>query len=266
MLINFDAVWMMVVRRRISAVSYLNTVPFIYGMQHAGVDLHADLLLSPPSGTAAALRNHQADIALVPVAAIPSIPGIRIVSDMCIGAHDAVRTVVLVSNTPVAELEKIYLDSHSVTSALLVKILAAEKWNIAPGWETLDDYSVLDDPQGKTGYLLIGDKVFGAEGKFRYVYDLAEEWIDMTSLPFVFAAWVATDDVDDESIAALSKALKYGTGHIAEAIEENGYGDKEYAYDYLTKNIDFLFDEQKKQAMKLFWDKGMKVAPLVNPG
>lgn len=254
------------VRRRISAVSYLNTVPFIYGMRHAGIDLHADLLLSPPSGTATALRNHQADIALVPVGAIPSIPGIRIVTNMCIGAHDAVRTVVLVSNTPVSEIEKVYLDSHSVTSAMLIKILAAEKWNINPKWEILTDYSLLEEPSDKIGYLLIGDKVFAAEGKFRYVYDLASEWIDMTSLPFVFAAWVATESVDGESVEALSRALKYGTEHISEAIIENGYADKEYAYDYLTKNIDFLFDEQKQRAMKLYWDKGMKVAARVNPG
>ena len=66
-------------RNRIVAVSYLNTIPFIYGIEHAGIDLHADLLLSPPRGCASLLRDGGAEIALIPVAAVPSIPDIRIV-------------------------------------------------------------------------------------------------------------------------------------------------------------------------------------------
>ena len=44
------------------------------------------------------------------------------------------------------------------------------------------------------------------------------------------------------------------------------YADCDYAYDYLTKNIDFLFDIQKHNALKKFWDYGLKIEPKVNPG
>ena len=253
-------------RRRISAVSYLNTIPFIYGIEHAGADLHADLLLSPPSGSVAALCKHKADIALIPVAAIPSFNDIHIFSGLCLGAHDAVRTVVLAGNTPLKDITTIYLDSHSRTSAVLVKILAAELWDISPEWKKLTDYSLLDHPGKGDAFLLIGDKVFAYEGKFGYMLDLASEWKKLTGLPFVFAAWVAREDVDRKTLSDLDDALHYGVEHIGDAVGKSGYADKKEAYDYLTKNMDFIFDAQKRRAMELFWNKGMKADPLVNPG
>ena len=74
----------MMMRNRIAAVSYLNTIPFIYGIEHAGAGLHAELLLSPPRGCAEALRDGQADLALIPVAAIPGSSDLRIVTPYCI--------------------------------------------------------------------------------------------------------------------------------------------------------------------------------------
>ena len=67
-------------RSRIIAVSYLNIIRTVEGIEHADVALHADLILSPPRNCAASLRNGEADIALIPVAAIPTIPDIRIIT------------------------------------------------------------------------------------------------------------------------------------------------------------------------------------------
>ena len=155
-------------RNRIVAVSYLNTIPFIYGIEHAGIDLYADLLLSPPRGCASLLRDGGAEIALIPVAAVPSIPDIRIVTPFCIGASRSVRTVVLAADSPLDRLDTIYLDSHSLTSVRLVRILASKLWGIRPEWKELKDFSALNAPQPRTGYLIIGDKVFDHEEKFRY--------------------------------------------------------------------------------------------------
>ena len=253
-------------RNRIVAVSYLNTIPFIYGIEHAGIDLYADLLLSPPRGCASLLRDGGAEIALIPVAAVPSIPDIRIVTPFCIGASRSVRTVVLAADSPLDRLDTIYLDSHSLTSVRLVRILASKLWGIRPEWKELKDFSALNAPQPRTGYLIIGDKVFDHEEKFRYRYDLADEWREMTGLPFAFAAWVARSGVDDRTVERLAEALDYGVRHIPEAIACYGYGDRSYAYDYLTRNIDFVFDEQKRRATALYWQEGRKIDPPINPG
>ena len=258
------AIWTMV-WGDIAAVSYLNTVPFIYGIASAE-HLRTKLLLSPPSGCAQAIAEGKADIALIPVAAIPSIPDIRIITSWCLGASSSVRTVVVVSNEPWQRINRIWLDDHSLSSVMLTRILAREQWKIEPQWNRLNDYSLLEHPAAGDAFLIIGDKVFEWENRFAFRYDLADEWHALTGLPFVFAAWVARSHVSDEAISELDQALAFGVKHIDDAIRFYGHDDKPYAHEYLTRNIDFVFDPPKRQALALFWGKGQKIPPAKNPG
>lgn len=255
----------MMFRGRIAAVSYLNTVPFIYGIEHAE-HLRAALLLSPPSRCATAFNTGQADIALLPSGALHTINDADIITPFCIGASGPVRTVTVMSRHPLNEIRRIHLDSHSMTSALLVKILCGGLWDISPEFVHMDDYNVAENPAEGDAFLLIGDKVFDYEGRFPYVHDLAVEWRRMTGLPFAFAVWVARRDVPAEYIRELEEALRFGTGHVREAIDYYGHSGKPYAYEYLTKNIDFDFDEQKHRALALYWEEGRKFVDHINPG
>ena len=252
-------------RGRIAAVSYLNTVPFIYGIEHAE-DLRATLLLSPPSGCAEAFNAGDADMALIPVGALPTVKNARIVTPFCIGARGSVRTVVLMSDCMVHGIRRIWLDGHSMTSALLTRILCERQWYIRPEFCRMDDYSVIDNREPGDAFLLIGDKVFDYEDRFKNRLDLAESWRWLNDLPFVFAVWVARDTVPDETVRSLETALEYGTRHIREAIDRYGYSGKKYAYDYLTRNIDYVFDDQKHKALSLYWEQGRKFVPRVEPG
>lgn len=256
---------MAVVKTKIAAVSYLNTVPFIYGINHAE-RLRADLLLAPPAQCARNFLDKKADIALVPAGALSLFDDAEVVTSFCIGAEKSVRTVTVMSNVPVEQAETIWLDSHSMTSALLVKILAAELWKIKPEWKELSDYSVADRPGDKDAFLFIGDKVFGYEGKFAYTYDLADCWRELTGKPFVFAVWIARKGTEPALIDDLEQSLELGVERIWEAIVESGHSEKDYAYSYLTENIDFLLDYDKRQALELFREKGRKFSPHTNPG
>ena len=256
---------MMAVNTKIIAVSYLNTIPFIYGLRHHA-NLGAELLLAPPATCYQNFVEGKADIALVPAAMVPSLPDAEIITDYCIGAVDKVRTVVVVSNTPVDKVRRIFLDAHSKTSVQLCGYLAKKQWHIEPEWISMEDYSVLDNAQEGDAFLLIGDKVFDYEGKFAYSYDLAAEWRKATKMPFTFAVWVARKGLSYELHDELQAAFTFGMEHIYEAILESDYADRDYAYEYLTENIDFLFDIQKHKSLKKFWDFGLKIEPKVNPG
>ena len=119
---------------------------------------------------------------------------------------------------------------------------------------------------GKSGYILIGDKVFDHEARFRYLYDLSDEWRAMTGLPFAFAAWVARGEVPQERVSQLEEALRYGTAHIPEAVAWSGYAARPYACDYLIRNIDFVLDAPKRRAMELYWQLGRRYDPPSTPG
>lgn len=236
---------------RIAAVSYLNTIPFIYGIE-SSEELRDRLQLSPPSGCAGAYAGGVADIALLPAGALPSLPDAQIVTSFCIGAAGPVRTVTVMSNEPLEGIRRIWLDPHSMTSARLVQILCRKYWNISPEFRQLDDYAIADAPRQGDAFMLIGDKVFGYEGRFARTWDLAACWQDMTGLPFVFAVWVARRTVQANMIGRLQAALQYGMGHIGEAIEKYGHGGKPYAFEYLTRNIDYTLDQAKRKALSLF--------------
>jgi chorismate dehydratase len=251
----------------VAAVSYLNTIPFLYGIRHSE-ELSANLLLSPPAGCAEAFDSRAADIALIPVGGLTSLTGddFDIVTSWCIGADGSVRTVVLVSNSPLKEIRRVWLDGHSRTSVALARVLAAKRWHITPEWMPLDDYSVLDGPAPGDAFVLIGDKVFEHEGEFANTWDLASEWQAHTGMPFVFAVWVARKSVPGNVIDALENALTLGVERVYEAILESDFVDRPYAYEYLTGNIDYFFDEQKRMALQRFWDEGLKGVLRANPG
>ncbi len=205
----------------------------IYGIERAA-KLREGLLLVPPAECAEVFKRGEADVALLPIGALGELGDYRIVTDFCIGASGAVRTVVLMSDRPMNEITRIFLDPHSRTSAKLVRILADDLWKISPEYTS--------NPDEADAFLFIGDKVFAKEGGFRNVWDLAVEWRKLSGLPMVFAVWVARQKVPPSQIAELEAALEYGTNHIAQAVKGR---EEEYALRYLTYRLPFRRGEKK---------------------
>lgn len=251
---------------RIAAVSYLDTMPFIYGIRHEG-NLRAELLLLSPSDCLKHFVEGQADMALLPASVVPALKASEMITDYCIGASGPVRTSVLLSDSSVGEIKRIFVDPEARTSVQLAGYLAANRWSVAPEWYELSDLGALSKGAPGDAFLLVGDKVFDFERQFACVLDLAEEWKAATSLPFVFSVWMAHKGTSIEVMDALQLALTFGVEHTYEAILEADRGmDPCEAYQYLTRNIDYIFDAQKRQALQKFWSAGLKIAPRVNPG
>jgi chorismate dehydratase len=238
---------------KISAVSYLNSKPFIYGLEHSELTDRIDLQLDMPSVCAQKLIENKVDIGLIPVAVIPSLPESHIISNYCIGANGKVASVMLYSRVPLHEITDILLDYQSRTSVTLVKVLAQNFWKISPQWQKAEaDYE--DLISGARAAVIIGDRTFGLENTYKYVYDLAEEWQKFTGLPFVFACWVSNKEIDADFINSFNRDLKKGLDarpQIIPELQASGAYKTDVEY-YLTKSIDYVFDEPKRQALELF--------------
>jgi chorismate dehydratase len=50
----------------------------------------------------------------------------------------------------------------------------------------------------------------GVKHEFAYAYDMGEEWMKFTGLPFVYAAWVANKTIPPAFVAQFDAALKFG--------------------------------------------------------
>ena len=241
---------------KISAVSYLNTIPFIHGLKQSELIKTIDLQLDYPSICADKLINGTVDLALVPVAVIPKLKEAYIISDYCIGANGAVDTVCLYSDVPIEEIESIALDYQSRTSVELLKILLKEYWQLNPELKKAN-VGFEDNIKGKHAALVIGDRAFTLNAKHKFIYDLSAIWKEMTGLPFVFAAWVANKKLPQDFIIVFNKALEKGLSNIdkALALEGDSYPNCENPEDYLNNKISYNLDIEKKKGMELFLRK-----------
>lgn len=237
---------------KIAAVSYLNTKPFLFGLENSEAKEKFKLTMNYPAAIAQQLKNGDADIALIPVAEIKNISNAKIISDYCIGCDGAVGSVCLYSEVEIENVKEIFLDYQSRTSVELLKILLKHHWKINP--TLLPSYpGYEDDFNGATAGLVIGDRTFELKNQFEFVYDLGEEWKKLSGLPFVFAAWVSRVEFSSDIINLLNTAFKSGIDNIESVSEkfQSQYPTVDVKK-YLTEQISFSLDEKKKEGMKRF--------------
>ena len=240
-------------RTSVSAVSFLNARPFIYGLESNSIREKINITTDSPALCAQKLRDGLTDIGLVPVAAIPAIPSGKIISPYCIGANGPVKSVLLLSNVPLTDIGTILLDYHSRTSVTLARILASRYWEVAPSWiNASKGFEALIG--GNTAAVVIGDKALQLHDKFKYAYDLSEEWHAFTGKPFVFACWVTIRKLNEDFLNEFTGALQYGISHIPGMLytESNLPVSIKEASAYLENFVDYNLDEEKVEAMDLF--------------
>ncbi|MGA9553519.1 MAG: menaquinone biosynthesis protein, partial [Candidatus Sulfotelmatobacter sp.] len=112
---------------RISAISYLNTVPLMWDFEHGKAGREFDISYTLPSACARQLQAATADIGIIPAAAYTEIPGLMVLPDVAIASRRPVRSILLVSKVPVDKIRTVALDTSSMTSVALTKVLF-EKW------------------------------------------------------------------------------------------------------------------------------------------
>lgn len=230
---------------KISAVSYTNTKPFIYGIMHSEVIDKIDMCLDIPSDCAAKLIDNQVDIGLIPVAAIPHVPNANIVADYCIGSIGAVNSVFIFSNVEVSAIRTVKLDPQSRTSNNLAKVLLKFFWK--------KEVEFVTDPSVDTdAIVLIGDRTFGKQKEYAFSYDMGEEWMNFTGLPFVYAAWVANKTIPQAFIDEFNEALALGLANRDLVLKELPERDDIDLEDYLLHKLDFALTDDKRKALNLF--------------
>lgn len=255
-------------RLRISAISYLNTAPLMWDFEHGDAGCEArsefDVAYTLPSQCAASLREGSADIGIIPAAAYTSIPDLAILPGVAIASRRAVRSILLVSKLPLERIRSIALDTSSMTSVALTKVLF-EKW-----WGSGRTFAAMapDIEQMLAAHdagLVIGDPALKIDRSRYITYDLAEEWIRLTGKPFVFAFWAvrqaalqdAPRDLDLASVfqesrdhglqpESVDRITREWSSRLALSHEE--------VKSYLTDNIHYSLGPDCLEGMQLFYE------------
>ena len=250
-------------RLRISAISYLNTAPLMWDFEHGSTGAAFDISYTLPAQCAASLRDGTADIGIIPAAAYCSVPDLAVIPGVAIASRRPVRSILLVSKVPLEDIETVALDTSSMTSVALTKVLFARWWG---GQRTFAAMSP-DIEQMLKQYdagLVIGDPALQIDRSRYITYDLAEEWIRFTGKPFVFAFWAVRqaalrDAASDTDLAALFQQSR-DHGLLPENVDRIArdwaprLGLTEAAVgDYLTHSIHYSLDAECLAGLRLFY-------------
>lgn len=238
---------------RALGVAYLNARPLWESLKD---DPRIDLGLARPSELARALSENEADVGLLPVAAAATIGELRLLRNMAIGARGKVRSVAIVADRPLHELDSIALDLSSRTSVVLARLLLARR-KLTPRLFGADPVAAVAAVKERTGALVIGDAALDVETRFSHRLDLAEDWFEWTGLPFVFAAWFARPDTvtpDQEDIfrVAKQKGLSRVDAIAAEHGARSGLSEASLR-SYLTESIRYDLGDEELRGLERFW-------------
>jgi chorismate dehydratase len=260
-------------RLRIAAISFLNPAPLMWDFDHPPLKAtladryQIDWMM--PAECADRLAKGTADIGLIPIAALATTPGLRILPGCTIASKSRVRSLLLVrrAHHPIATLRSVAADTASRTTIAYSRILF-HKWGnpqvpFLPMAADLD--AMLDRADAA---ILIGDPAlmaleeranrFERTGEELIYHDLAEEWRIQTGLPFVSAIWGVAGSVPlDERIADdFVRSRDQGLQNIEALAAEWSHKlpiSEHTIRTYLSANIHYTLDEECVEGMRGFF-------------
>jgi predicted solute-binding protein len=238
---------------RISAVSFLNTSPLVWGLTHGPLDGRAEIWFEVPSACAASVAGGVADVGIIPVIemarqGLPAVPGLGIASD------GDVRSIYLISHVPAEEIRSLAVDTSSRTSVGLARVILARKYDVRPRTipypPNVEKMLTLADAA-----LVIGDPALrlAPQQEGYHIYDLGREWTEMTGLPMVYAMWAGKGAAEASEL--LQESYAYGRERIDEIVASEAAPRNipaELARSYLTRNIVFELGERHMRGLELY--------------
>jgi chorismate dehydratase len=258
----------------IAASSYLNAAPlcysFIYGSQKDRCTFLSD---EAPVRCSELLAEGNAHAALIPVIEYQRIPNLKIAAGACVASKRSVRSVLLASKIPIGEVRTVALDTSSRTSAALIQIILGHFYNIEASYTTFPP-KLEDMLESNDAGLIIGDPAMLIDRTGLHVYDLAEEWLKHTALPFVFAFWAIRGDATtwfrgagDQAIDFLNAKVE-GLAHandLAKLYSERLGLSRDSLFSYLTEAICYDLDKESLRGLELYYQLAAETGLIGEP-
>ena len=194
-------------RLRVGRIPYINCYPVYGAVDRGAVQLNATLVDGVPTELNRRMAAGSLDVSVVSaVEYARDAKRYLLLPDLAISCDGPVRSVLLFSKRPAAELDgrRVLVSRSSMTSVALLELLFEHVWDARPQFvpanAEITDVEGFGDEE-HDARLVIGDAALLLGSRLRahrrvpagyqHGYDLGEEWKRWTGLPFVFAVWVA---------------------------------------------------------------------------
>jgi len=252
---------------RVCAVSFLNTVPLVWGMLHGEQRGRYEISFAVPAECADRVEQGLADIGIVPVVELSRLD-LEVIEGTGIACRGPARSVLLVSRKPLREIRTLAADSSSRTSVALARIVLAERCGVTPELRPMAPV-LAQMLEVADAAVLIGDpalQVDPARSPFE-VLDLGAAWVELTGKPMVFAVWAGRRALAPARLASdFAASCRFGLERIDEivAAESESRGlSPELVRDYLIRNVVLEFGENEYEGMKLFLEQAARLDALL---
>lgn len=271
-------------RLRIAAIGFLNPAPLMWDFEHPPFSEQLAQRYSiermMPSECAERLAAGTADIGLIPIAALATVPGLRILPGCTIASKGRVRSLLLIrrANRPLTEIRSVAADTASRTTIAYSRILF-HAWgnatvNFIPMAADLDSMLARADAA-----IVIGDPAlfaleersnrFERTGEELAYHDLAHEWRALTGLPYISAVWCAAPaggrfldgSVAEDFIRSRDQGLK-NIDALAQEWSLKMPVPESTIRTYLTSNIHYILDDECIEGMRGFFRKAAETGVL----
>lgn len=253
---------------RVSAVEYLNARPLVHGLE-VRRDLF-DLQFDIPAQCAKRLHDRSVDLGLIPSIEYAQRNDYRIVPDLGVVSEGEVASVALFTTRPATALRSVAVDSSSRTASALLRILCSEWWDIDPKMVKLrPELPVM--LKRCDAALVIGDQALFLDYERHGLdkVDLGEEWTAMTSLPFVWAMWVARSAaLGPDHVAALQAAAAGGLAAIDDIVAAHCPDDeglREIGRRYFDEHVSLQLDQRALAGLRKFYDYAYELRLIQHP-
>lgn len=254
----------------VAAIDFLNPAPLMWDFEHeprvAKLRARYSLAYMTPSECAASLLAGEADLGLIPVAALTR--ELAIVPGSTIASLDRVRSIQLIvrGTRALDDVRTVASDTASRSSLAYAQVLFRRFLGTAPRFipAKADAVAMLGEADAA---LLIGDPALLAlEDRGRIEervgpcqwFDLAHEWTTRTGLPWVAAVWAARPEAivnPQQLVSDLDQSRINGLAHIDELVAEwtpRIALPAAVIRGYLTENIHYTLDPTCVEAIQLF--------------
>jgi chorismate dehydratase len=217
----------------VAAVGYTNAWPLLTRLDR----IEYQVVEGHPSAVARMLEEGQADVGLVPVAALLTDGDYRVIPQWCIGGEGPVHSVLLVAETPPEQWTKVVLDGVSRTSVVLAQLVLTRgplAESVQVEFVHAEPGRALEQAGGTVASLVIGDAARELPEHLGVRLDLGQAWMDWTGLPFVFAVWAGRPDLPVRAIEGLRRAAAEGM-ELRSALPEP---DRTYVLEQIRYELD----------------------------
>jgi chorismate dehydratase len=243
-------------RPRVCAVSYLNTVPLVWGAMNGPQKGNLEVSFAVPSICAVRVNEGVADAGILPVIEAARL-GMETIPSIGIACRGAVRSILLFSKVPFDQVRSLAADTGSRTSVQLARIVLSRKFGSEPRVFAAAP-NLTEMLRSADAALLIGDAALSVDPKkvTHRCLDLGEQWLELTGLPMVFALWAGRPGaLTPELVDLLQGSCQFGLSDLdriaAEESGQRGFTHK-MVDEYLRRRIQYELNEEHHEGMRTY--------------